>query len=128
MRKTNNRLIKINEEVKHELSTILRSGVKDPRVTPLTSVLRVETTPDLKHCKVFISVLGDAEIRKSTEEGLKSSSGYIKSELARSVNLRNTPELHFVIDQSIEYGVRMSKLIDEVIKDDVIKSEGQEKQ
>lgn len=123
MRKANNRIIRINEEVKHELSNILRSGIKDPRVNPMTSILRVETTSDLKHCKVFVSVLGDDEARKSTEEGLKSSSGFIKKELARSVNLRNTPELHFVIDQSIEYGVHMSKLIS-----DVIKNEGQEKE
>ncbi len=123
MRKANNRITRINEEMKHELSNILRSGVKDPRVTPLTSVLRVETTSDLKHCKIFVSVLGDDAARKSTEEGLRSSCGYIKGELAKRVNLRNTPDLHFVIDQSIEYGVHMSKLID-----DVIKSEGQEKE
>ncbi|MBC7958669.1 MAG: 30S ribosome-binding factor RbfA [Vallitaleaceae bacterium] len=118
MKKVNNRITRINEEMKHELSNILRSGVKDPRVSPLASVLRVETTPDLKHCKVFISVLGDEETRKNTEVGLKSSSGFIKMELARSVNLRNTPELHFVMDQSIEYGVNMSKLIDDVIRKD----------
>lgn len=123
MKKENSRIIRINEEMKHELSNILRQGVKDPRVHPLTSVLRVETAPDLKHCKIYISVLGDEEARKSTAEGLKSSSGFIKKELARSINLRNTPDLHFVIDQSIEYGVHMSKLID-----DVIKNEGQEKE
>ncbi|PKM96069.1 MAG: ribosome-binding factor A [Firmicutes bacterium HGW-Firmicutes-1] len=122
MRKANNRITRINEEIKHELSNIIRTGLKDPRVTPLASVLRVETTPDLKHCKIFISVLGNEEVRKSTEEGLKSSSGYIKGELARKVNLRLTPELHFVMDQSIEYGINMSKLID-----DVINNEGQEK-
>ncbi|PKM50629.1 MAG: ribosome-binding factor A [Firmicutes bacterium HGW-Firmicutes-7] len=122
MKKANNRITRINEEIKHELSNIIRTGIKDPRVTPLASVLRVETTPDLKHCKIFISVLGDEEVRKSTEDGLKSSSGYIKGELARKVNLRITPELHFVMDQSIEYGINMSKLID-----DVINNEGQEK-
>lgn len=122
MKKTNNRITRINEEIRHELSSIIRTGLKDPRVSPMTSVLRVETTPDLKHCKIFISVLGDDEVRKNTDEGLKSSSGYIKGELARKVNLRVTPELHFVMDQSIEYGINMSKLID-----DVIKNEGQEK-
>lgn len=122
MKKTNNRITRINEEIRHELSSILRTGLKDPRVSSLASVLRVETTPDLKHCKIFISVLGDEETRNNTEEGLKSSSGYIKGELARRVNLRVTPELHFVMDQSIEYGINMSKLIDNVIK-----NEGQEK-
>jgi ribosome-binding factor A len=123
MKKTNNRITRINEEIRHELSSILRTGLKDPRVSSMTSVLRVEATPDLKHCKIFVSVLGDEEERKNTEEGLKSSSGYIKGELARRVNLRVTPELHFVMDQSIEYGINMSKLIDNVIK-----NEGQEKE
>lgn len=123
MKKNNNRITRINEEIRHELSSILRTGLKDPRVSSMASVLRVETTPDLKHCKIFISVLGDEEERKNTEEGLKSSTGYIKGELARRVNLRVTPELHFVMDQSIEYGINMSKLIDNVIK-----KEGQEKE
>lgn len=116
--KKNNRITKINEELKHELSNILRAGVKDPRISPLASVLAVETTSDLKHCKIYISVLGNVDEQKSTEEGLKSSTGFIKKELARSVNLRQTPELHFVLDHSIEYGVKMSKLIDDVIKND----------
>ncbi len=121
MKKNNNRITRINEELRQELSAILRSGVKDPRISPLASVLRAEITPDFKHCKIFISVLGDDEVRKNTAEGLNSSSGFIKSELARRVNLRQTPDLHFVMDQSIEYGVHMSKLID-----DVLKSEGHE--
>ena len=71
-------------------------------------------TPDLKFCKVYISVLGDEEAKAETMAGLKSAAGFIRRELARTVNLRNTPELKFVMDQSIEYGMKMSKLIDEV--------------
>ena len=74
-------------------------------------------TPDLKFCKAYISILGDEEAGKATIEGLKSAEGYIRRELARRVNLRNTPEIKFILDQSIEYGVNMSKLIDEVTKD-----------
>ena len=74
----------------------------------------VEVTPDLKFCKVYISVLGDEEAKADTMAGLKSAAGFIRRELARTVNLRNTPELKFVMDQSIEYGMKMSKLIDEV--------------
>lgn len=122
MKKASNRITRINEEIKHELSNIISTGIKDPRIAPLTSILRVETTNDLKHCKVYVSVLGDEELRNKTEEGLKSSLGYIKSELARKVNLRITPDLHFIMDQSIEYGINMSKLID-----DVVKNEEQEK-
>ena len=80
----------------------------------MTSVTGVEVTQDLKFCKVYISVLGDEEAKAETMAGLKSAAGFIRRELARTVNLRNTPELKFVMDQSIEYGMKMSKLIDEV--------------
>lgn len=118
MKKNSNRIIRINEEIKHELSGILRTGVKDPRIDPLTSVVHVDTTPDLKHCKVYISVLGDETRQKSTLEGLKSSTGFIRREIARTCNLRNTPELHFELDHSIEYGVTLSSLIDKVATHD----------
>ena len=98
--------------------------IKDPRINPMTSVTDVIVTPDLKFCKAFISVLGDEESARSTFEGLNSASGYIRRELARSINLRNTPELIFVMDNSIEYGITMSKKIDEVIgKNDDASSE-----
>ncbi len=83
----------------------------------MTSVVDVSVTPDLKQCKVYISVLGDEQSQEDTLEGLRSAAGYIRKELARSINLRNTPELQFIMDQSIEYGVSMSKKIDEVTKD-----------
>ena len=84
----------------------------------MTSVTSVEVAPDLKSCKAWISVLGDEEVRKSTLQGLKSAEGFIRRELARTINLRNTPDITFVMDQSIEYGVNMSKLIDEVTQYD----------
>lgn len=104
-------------EVQRELSEIIRTEIKDPRIHTMTTVVSAQVTPDLKYCKAFISVLGDEEAGKSTIEGLKSAEGYIRRELARRVNLRNTPEIKFILDQSIEYGVTMSKLIDEVTKD-----------
>ena len=104
-----------------ELSNIIRGEIKDPRINPLTSVVAVEVAPDLKTCKAYISVLGDEESQAKTLAGLKSAEGFIRSKLAKTVNLRNTPEIRFVLDQSIEYGVKMSKMIDEVTKD--IKSE-----
>lgn len=118
MKKNSNRIVRINEEVKHELSKIIREGLKDPRVDSLTSIVHVDTTPDLKHCKVHVSTLGDSSKHQETLEGLQASSGFIRRELARNVNLRNTPELHFVMDHSIEYGVKMSKLIEEVTTHD----------
>ena len=117
MRKNSIKNTRINMEVQRELSEIIRSGIKDPRIHPMTSVVAVEVTPDLKYCKAYISVLGDEEAAKATVEGLRSASSYVRRELARRVNLRNTPELKFILDQSIEYGVNMSKLIDEVTKD-----------
>lgn len=117
MRKNSIKNTRINMEVQRELSEIIRSGIKDPRIHPMTSVVAVEVTPDLKYCKAYISVLGDEEAAKATVEGLRSASSYVRRELARRVNLRNTPEIKFILDQSIEYGVNMSNLIDEVTKD-----------
>lgn len=114
MRKNSVKNVRVNAEVMRELGNIIRGGIKDPRISPLTSVVAVEVTPDLKFCKAYISVLGDEQAKKDTIKGLKSAEGYIRRQLASSINLRNTPQLTFVIDQSIEYGVNMSKKIDEV--------------
>ena len=100
------------------VAEIIRGGLKDPRISPWTSVVAVEVALDLKSCKAWISVLGDEEVRKSTLQGLKSAEGFIRRELARTINLRNTPEIRFILDQSIEYGVNMSHKIDEVIAAD----------
>lgn len=117
MRKNSVKNSRINGEVQKELSNIIRNEVKNPNISPLTSVVAVEVTPDLKQCKAYISVYGDESEQAATIAGLKSAEGYIRSQLARTVNLRNTPEIHFFLDQSIEYGVRMSKIIDEVNKE-----------
>ena len=116
MRKNSIKNTRINTEVQKELSNILRSGIKDPRIAPWTSVVAVEVAPDLKTCKAYISVLGDKKAQEDTVAGLKSAEGYIRRELAHSLNMRNTPETRFILDQSIEYGVNMSKKIDDVTK------------
>ena len=118
MRKNSIKNTRINAEVQKELSNIIRGEIKDPRIHPMTSVMAVEVAPDLKTCKAYISVLGDSEAQKATLAGLKSAEGYIRRELAHTVNLRNTPEIRFILDQSIEYGVHMSKIIDEVTAKD----------
>ena len=104
MRKNSIKNIRINAEVQRELSRIIQQEIKDPRIHPMTTVVMAEVTPDLKYCKAYISVLGNEEAQKSTMEGLKNAKPYIRRMLASSVNLRNTPELTFVLDQSIEYG------------------------
>ena len=117
MRKNSIKNTRINEEVQHALSEIIRDKVKDPRVAKMTSVIACDVAPDLKTAKVYISVLGDEEEEARTLEGLKKSAGFIRHELATTVNLRNTPEIFFHADHSISYGVHMSHLIDEVNKD-----------
>ena len=117
MRKNSIKNTRINSEVQHELSNIIRAGLKDPRVAPMTSVVMAEVAPDLKTCKAYISVLGDEKAQQDTLKGLKCAEGYIRRELARTLNMRNTPEIRFVLDQSIEYGVNMSKKIADVTKD-----------
>ena len=113
MRKNSIKNTRINSEVQRELANIIRGEIKDPRIHPLTSVVTVEVAPDLKTCKAYISVLGDQEAQEKTLEGLNSAVGYIRRQLAKNLNLRNTPEIRFIMDQSIEYGVHMSKLINE---------------
>ena len=118
MRKNSIKNTRVNTEVLRELSHIIRSEIKDPRIHAMTSVTAVEVAPDLKTCTAFISVLGSDEAKQSTIRGLKNAEGYIRRELARNLNLRNTPEIRFILDESIEYGVNMSKLIDDVTKKD----------
>ena len=100
------------------LAEIIRSEIKDPRIHPMTSVVTVEVAPDLKTCKAWISVLGDEESQKNTLAGLKSAEGYIRTLLAKKINMRNTPEVKFILDQSIAYGVSMTKKIDDINRED----------
>ena len=106
MRKNSVKNIRINSEVQREMSQIIREDIKDPRIHPMTS--------DLKFAKIYVSVLGDDEAKEKTMEGLKKSAAYARHQLAHRMNLRNTPELTFILDTSIEYGVEMSKKIREL--------------
>ena len=114
MRKNSIKNTRINSEVMRELSNLIRGEIKDPRIAPMTCVTDAYVAPDLKTCKVYISVLGDEKTRKDTMAGLKSAEGFLRHELAANLNLRNTPQLTFVEDTSTEYGMHMSKMIDEV--------------
>ena len=118
MRKNSIKNIRVNEEVMRELSNIIRGEIKDSRIHPMTSVVAVEVAPDLKTAKAYISVLGNEKAQADTIAGLRSAEGFIRRALAKSINLRNTPQITFVLDQSIEYGIAMSKKIDEVTKND----------
>ncbi len=115
MRKNSVKNTRVNEAVREELSRIIRTEIKDPRIAMMTSVTAAIVAPDLKTCRVMISVLGDEQQKKDTMAGLRSAEGFVRRALARTLNMRNTPELKFVLDESIEYGVRMSKIIDDVV-------------
>lgn len=117
MRKNSIKNTRINVEVQKVLSSLISREIKDPRINPMTSVVSVEVSPDLKTAKVYISVLGDEASKESTRQGLKSAASFMRGQLAKTLNLRNTPELSFYIDNSIEYGVNMSRLIDQVVGD-----------
>ena len=109
MRKNSIKNTRVNGAVLKELSTIIHSEIKDPRIHPMTSVTAVEVAPDLKTCKAYISVLGEKQAKDSTIRGLKNAEGYIHGWW----NL--WPEIRFVLDESIEYGVNMSKKINDVM-------------
>lgn len=116
MRKNSIKNIRVNAEVQKELSNIIRNEMKDPRISAMTSVVAVEVAPDLKTCKAYISVLGNKRAQEDTMKGLKNAEGYIRRQLAANLNLRLTPEIRFIADQSIEYGVAMSRKIDDLMK------------
>lgn len=107
-----NRIGRINEEIQRELSALIRT-VKDPRVTGLISVTRVETTSDLRFAKVFVSVL-DKKDSDQVIKGLKSAAGYLRRELGRALSLRYTPELQFQRDDSIDKGAQILKLMEDL--------------
>ena len=128
MRKNSIKNTRVNAEVQHELANLIREGIKDPRIHPMTSVTAVEVAPDLKTCSAYISVMGNEEAKNNTIAGLKSAEGYIRRQLAKNINLRNTPEIRFILDESIEYGVAMSKLIDEVTGKEEVQEDGENNQ
>lgn len=113
-RKNSNRMDKINEELKKELSIIIDNNLKNPHITGMISVTKVKTSPDLRYARVYISLLNCKNV-KETLDGLKSASGFMRTELARRVNLRYTPELRFEIDDSMEYGARIENILKEII-------------
>src|SRR5262249_23500467 len=108
------RLRRVADQIQKELSGLLRTELKDPRVGMIT-LTGVEVSPDLAHAKVFFTILGDAEALARTEAGLKRAAGFLRSELGHRLKLRITPEIRFVHDASVERGARLSKLIDDAV-------------
>ena len=109
-------MIRINDEITRVTADVIRSELSDPRIGSVVSVLGAEATQDLKYCKIRVSIFGGEDERESTMEALNRATGFIRRRIAEIVNLRQTPEIKFVYDDSIEHGMRMRKLIDEVNK------------
>ncbi len=112
----NNRINRINEEVRRELAEVIRE-LKDSRIPMMTSVVAVHVTNDLSYAKCYISVMGDEQTQKKAIEGLKSASGFIRREIGRRIDLRHTPEFVFEIDHSIEHGAYINQMLNDIRKD-----------
>ena len=125
MQRQNNshKLDRVNEELKREISNIINYKLKNSKVTGMISITKVKTTPDLRYARVWISVL-NCKNKKDTLFGLKQSSGFIRSEIAKNVNMRITPELVFEFDETMEYGERIDNILNEIMKD--VKEDGKD--
>lgn len=112
------RIKRIESELKKEISLMINSDIKDPRIAPITSITDIELTDDLQSAKIFVSVLGSDFEKSETIYGLQNSIGFIKRELGKRMNLRHIPDLKIILDEHIEEAIRMEKLISDVIKKD----------
>ncbi len=122
----NKRLNRISEEVKRVVSELIYNGLKDPRVNSMTTVTKVEVTRDLRYAKIYVSVFGNKEEKENTLSGLESAKGFIRKEISSRIDLRYAPEPIFVLDESIEQGLYMSKLIEEVNKNSNLSKEDED--
>ena len=116
MQKNNNRMNRIDEALKKELSNIISYELENSKITGMISVTKVKTTPDLRYARVYVSIL-NSKNKKETLAGLKQASGYIRSQIANRINLRITPELIFELDESLEYGAKIDSIIESIAKD-----------
>jgi len=106
------RLQRIDDEIMKEVAELIRDGLKDPRLNRLITVTRVKTTSDLRYCKIYVSVMGTADEKAETMEGLSHSAGFLRTQIAARINLRQTPEITFVLDDSLDESIRISKILD----------------
>lgn len=114
----NKRINRISEEIRKVVSELITREIKDPRVNPITSVTKVQVTNDLSYANIYVSVLGDKEVKEDTLKGLKSAKGFIRKEIGNRIDLRHAPEPVFHLDESIEHSLYISKLIEKVNRED----------
>ncbi|MEF9951225.1 MAG: 30S ribosome-binding factor RbfA [Clostridium sp.] len=113
-----NRTVRLSEEIRKILSDIIQNNIKDPRVPILTTVTRVDVTRDLRYAKAYISVFGDKEAKEKCIQGLRSAAGYIRREVGSKIKVRYTPEIIFEIDESLEHGLHINKILSDIKKND----------
>ena len=113
-RKNTNRMQKVDEEFKREIGKIIDQDLKNTNITGLISVTKVKVSPDLKSARVYISIL-NSKSKKNTLDGLKSATGFIRTELAKRINLRYTPSLNFELDDTMEYGAKIDNILKEIM-------------
>ena len=123
MQRKTNRMDKIEEELKREISNIINYELNNSNITGMISVTKVKVTPDLRYAQVFVSMLNSN--KKKTLEALKKSSGYIRTQIAHKVNLRVTPEIVFELDDSIEYGAKIDTILNDLVKEMKLPKEGE---
>ncbi|MDD2573153.1 MAG: 30S ribosome-binding factor RbfA [Bacillota bacterium] len=109
---------RLSEEIKREVSDILRNGVKDPRVNPLISITQVQVSRDLSYARIYVSLFGSEKAKKDALEGLERARGFVRRELGGRLKLRNVPEVSFLVDDSIEYGSHINQLLKKVMNDE----------
>ena len=120
------RAVRVGDEIQRIVARIIQNDIKDPRLPALVSVTEVRMSRDLSHASIYISVLGDEKVKKDCAAALRSATGYIRHELTSQIRLRIAPELHFIIDESIERGFRLAHLIDEAMGDRRDRGDGQD--
>ncbi|HWI66099.1 MAG TPA: 30S ribosome-binding factor RbfA [Symbiobacteriaceae bacterium] len=113
---SSNRAARLGDQIREELSTLIRTEMKDPRIG-FVSIVKVDVAGDLRHAKVYVSVLGDEKQKKDSLKGLTSAAGFLRNELGQRLQMRYTPELHIVLDESIEHGTRIAQLLVQVQKE-----------
>ena len=110
------RMTRINDEIAHAVAKLIRTEMSDPRLGIIVSVLRAETTSDLKTCKIFVSVLGNEHEQQSAMKALANATGFVRKHIAGVINLRQTPEIKFIYDDAIEHGMKMLKKIEALVE------------
>ncbi len=108
------RIERINEEVKKELSKLIKNDIKDPRISEMVSITNVKVTNDLRYAKVYVSIYGTQQQQEDTIEGLESAGGYLRKEIGKKIRLRYIPELIFELDNSIEYGMHIESILKDI--------------